>query len=61
MIKSLLCSQFVSVAPKWTKKNQLLQVKEDDGPAREVFVAIEKAGSSVQRVPGVINCRALWI
>lgn len=29
-------------------------------PAWEVFVAIEKAGSSIQRVPGVINSGALW-
>lgn len=30
-------------------------------PAGEVFVAVEKAGSSVQRVPGVVDGRALWI
>lgn len=33
---------------------------ENDWPAGEVFVAIKKAGSSVQRVPGVIDGRALW-
>lgn len=37
------------------------QFTDDDWPAGEVFVAIEKAGSSIQRVPGVINSRALWI
>jgi hypothetical protein len=29
-------------------------------PAGEILVAVEKAGSSVQRVPGVVNGRALW-
>lgn len=35
------------------------KIKLGNQPAREVFVAIEKAGSSIQRVPGVINSRAL--
>lgn len=30
-------------------------------PAGEVFIAVEKAGSTVQRVPGVVDGRTLWI
>lgn len=29
-------------------------------PAGEILVAVEKAGSSVQRVPSVVNGRTLW-